>query len=618
MEPVIHLPVCESCDRLREQLAKAESDLEALLRTGEATSSEGFESLVAKVIEQLAKIVGAESGGIVLYDEECAGLVLQSPAFGMSEAEFRGYALPASIEEGESADGVGVSTRVFLTGEPYLCNSPAGDPITNQRIVTEYRISNNLSVPLALSGKVIGVLHLINKRQQPFTDSDSRLILMLASHLAAVIQNAYLVRRLENQYQALERSREIHDELTESVLQGRSLDDIMATLSRLITSNVVVMDRFFHRLSAGAISGQVAGWEAKADISEEQAWSESFQAFLRIVVGSKTPVPIPEPGDPVSPQKLIMPIKAGAHCLGFVLVMPRDGVLGPLDLVAIEHAATVLALKLSQEKVAHEVEERIRGNLLQDVLTGVFPSEADVVERAGYFGYNLRQRFRVIVVQVQDKNGKMLDDLGGRWASAVRSVLRDYSPLSISGVRTDHLFVLASSGEQGSPRELADLLANRLGTLREDAAVLVSVSDESPDPAHIKQAYGEARQAIQIAQLIGQNRGVVEYDHLSVFHLLLQVKDRTELQRFANQILGPLEDYDLRRSGHLVETLHHLFYEDDAPTQIANRLFVHPNTVKYRLRRAQEITGLRMDKPSDRFKLQLALAVARILDATSE
>lgn len=608
---------CLECERLREQLAKAESDLEALFRIGEATSIEGFESIVAKVIEQLASIVGAESGGIVLYDQDEAGLVLQSPAFGMSEDDFKGYALPIT-GDGDSTNGAGVSMRVFLTGEPYVCNSPFGDPATNQSIVSEYNISNNLSVPLTLSGRVIGVLHLINKRSQPFTENDARLVMMLASHLAAVIQNAHLVRRLESQNRALERSREIHDELTEAVLQGRSLDDITATLSRLINCNVVVEDRFFHRLSVGGVPGEPNGWEAKAHVSEEEAWAEEFQSFLREVVASKMPVPIPEPEDSSSPPRLIMPIKAGAHCLGFVLVLPADGELGPLDLVAIEHSATVLALKLSQEKIAHEVEERIRGNLLHDVLTGVFPSETDILERAGYFGYDLRQPFQVLVVQIQDENGKNLEDLGGRWANAVKAVVQEHSSHSISGFRTDHLFVLASTRGEAPPVELAYLLERRLATLREGVSVLVGVSDESTGPSHIKHAYRQARETLQIAQLIGQNHGVVQYDQLSVFRLLLQVKDRGELHRFAVQVLGPLEEYDRRRSTHLVETLRHVLYRDDTFTGVASRLLVHPNTLKYRLRRIEEISGFKVDKPSDRFKLQMALAVSQILEATAE
>jgi DNA-binding PucR family transcriptional regulator len=71
--------------------------------------------------------------------------------------------------------------------------------------------------------------------------------------------------------------------------------------------------------------------------------------------------------------------------------------------------------------------------------------------------------------------------------------------------------------------------------------------------------------------------------------------------------LGPLEDYAERRSADLLDTLETFMAADLDRRAAAELLHVHPNTLDYRLKRIEELTGLAVSRPDDLALLALAL-----------
>jgi DNA-binding PucR family transcriptional regulator len=106
---------------------------------------------------------------------------------------------------------------------------------------------------------------------------------------------------------------------------------------------------------------------------------------------------------------------------------------------------------------------------------------------------------------------------------------------------------------------------------------------------------------------------VVAFGDLGIHRLLLQVPDLAELRGFADEVLGGLRSGD--QASVYLATLACYFRENASPQRASRVLHVHPNTVTYRIRRVQEITGLDLGSYRDRLMAQVAL---EILDAVGE
>jgi purine catabolism regulator len=100
------------------------------------------------------------------------------------------------------------------------------------------------------------------------------------------------------------------------------------------------------------------------------------------------------------------------------------------------------------------------------------------------------------------------------------------------------------------------------------------------------------------------------FPDLSVYRLLLQLEYHPELQAFKQEILGPLFAYE--GGGELLRTLEAYFECNGNLSQAAEMLFIHRNTLIYRMERIAEISGLDLDNTETRLAVQLALRIHRM------
>jgi sugar diacid utilization regulator len=149
----------------------------------------------------------------------------------------------------------------------------------------------------------------------------------------------------------------------------------------------------------------------------------------------------------------------------------------------------------------------------------------------------------------------------------------------------------------------------RIRELFPEAVLTIGIGAPCRDPADIARSYAQARRTIDAVARLGRRGQVVAFEDLGIHRLLLQVPDLAELRSFATEILGELDREDPQRGTELLATLACYFRENNSLQRTARGLHVHPNTVAYRIKRIQEITGLRLDTYRDRLMAQVAIEI---------
>jgi hypothetical protein len=159
-----------------------------------------------------------------------------------------------------------------------------------------------------------------------------------------------------------------------------------------------------------------------------------------------------------------------------------------------------------------------------------------------------------------------------------------------------------------TPRAGVDVLC---GHLRDLAEVPVGISEPYPSLDRSPAAVRQARLACAAAGPDG--REPVCYERAPVRILLASAPDATAA--VARSILGPVLALPPAERDVLLGTLRAWFAEQGATSAAATRLFVHRNTVRYRLRRVEELTGRSLVDPTGIAELHLALEAARVAGA---
>lgn len=125
--------------------------------------------------------------------------------------------------------------------------------------------------------------------------------------------------------------------------------------------------------------------------------------------------------------------------------------------------------------------------------------------------------------------------------------------------------------------------------------------------------YHEARTALDIARGQHLHTAPYVYEHGGLAELIVGSSMTEHFRSFANGLLAPLAAQDARSHGRLMETLAAFVAANGNVLHAAERLYIHRNTLKYRLRQIEKALGGSLDDPDLRLKLQLALYIRRLL-----
>ena len=167
-------------------------------------------------------------------------------------------------------------------------------------------------------------------------------------------------------------------------------------------------------------------------------------------------------------------------------------------------------------------------------------------------------------------------------------------------------------------RQLAAACLARLAELFPSAKIVIGIGGTCRDPREVARSYAQAQRTTATLRRLGRAgtpRAVSAFGDLGILRLLLQVPDLAELKSFATDVLGKLAVHEQEHKSEYLTTLACYFRENNSPQRASRILHVHPNTVAYRVKRIEEITGLRLDNYTDRLIAQVAL---EILDALGD
>jgi sugar diacid utilization regulator len=260
---------------------------------------------------------------------------------------------------------------------------------------------------------------------------------------------------------------------------------------------------------------------------------------------------------------------------------------------------------------------QVRDDLMEGLLLGTAHGNGEIGRWARHLGYDASREHRVLAIAIEATGSAGASGsaaaLWKRVAAAIDHFFTTRLKGAIIAIRDGEVVIVGPDGDGSAAGTEASRLSAacliRMRDLFPEAVVTIGIGGSCRDPAEIARSYGQARRTIDAVVRLGRQGQAVAFEDLGIHRLLLQVPDLAELKSFATEILGELDRQDPQRGAELLATLACYFRENNSPQRTAQSLHVHPNTVAYRIRRVQEITGLRLDTYRDRLMAQVAIEI---------
>src|SRR5262245_56903147 len=330
------------------------------------------------------------------------------------------------------------------------------------------------------------------------------------------------------------------------------------------------------------------------------------------------------------PAIIVAPILVGDEVPSYLITLdPAEESFGEdMSLLVTEHAATICGVILGRERVVAAAARRVRDDLVEGLLLGRGRDNADASRWAAHLGYDPARDHNVEAIAFElpaapSSNGGTSPGTphpgdGAAQRQRIWESIEDFvatrAPEAIVSARESEVVVVTTApevpnGPAMDARQLAAAGLTRLAELFPAAKVVIGIGGTCRDPGEIARSYAQAQRTTQTLQRLGRPGSVSAFSDLGILRLLLQVPDLAELRSFAADVLGKLSMHEHEHKSEYLTTLACYFRENNSPQRASRILHVHPNTVAYRVKRIEEITGLRLDNYSDRLIATVALEI---------
>lgn len=511
--------------------------------------------------------------------------------------------------------GQGVAGLVFLTGEPAKVDNYVDDRTITQDFVAlavQEEAQSALAVPLRLHGEMVGVLEVWRRRPSLFTERDVRRMVTFADVASVAIDNARLhdeqataVREMEQagetlrrQVALLDRASRLQQTLLTTVRDGGGLPAIARTVGGELHCQVGMYD------TQGVLVASHGGRNLTVDLPG--------------IVPSGTRAGRTTVGDhPVWTQ----PVHADGDRIGWVLLRAEGDAAELMDVVAGQ-VAMACSLALLRQRAASRARSEALEQVMWDLLQGPVEHRIAARTRAQQLNVPLGGALRVLcgrlenVEELAAEHGWDTSQTDRARRDAVRAVrsVDNGRTLSLASLRGDSVVVVVS----GPDRVVVKDLVLRMSAVVRDGSgglrLTWGISRPHDDVVELPSALNEARTALSAARRLG-GENVFLYEELGIVRLLLGSGDDPDLMTFIEEATGPLLAYDRDNDGSLIRTLRAFFDADCSQRVAAERLFIHHKTLRYRLERIKQLTGLDLGRHEDRMRADFALRLLQVSGA---
>jgi purine catabolism regulator len=444
------------------------------------------------------------------------------------------------------------------------------------------------------------------------------LVVLPATTRLADVEKSVIGLIVNRRAELEQRGVQIYRQLAQQTIENRGIEAIVETLAEITEKPVVVEDdrgelELYHNppgwtINRDELSVALRGPEALSDWFIGQALVSTSPPVLRRALGA--------PGW----SRFVAPIVVGKLPVGFLSIVGRDDDLTEIDRVATGRAAAVCALEISKRQAINEAEKRIRSDFLDDLFAGRFTSEAAMISRGQMLGFDPLRHYVVVVFDLDTSSAYLewMENHDDRTSARLRQAFS--RGLADELARTNPGALLRMNSESAaalypieSSQTMADVVRDveqirqRVAARLDGMTVSAALGHLYPRVLDAPRAYREAEQSLVIAlRLFGPNR-TTAFDDLGIYRLLFHLHGTPELTSFFEETLGKIAQHDERHGSDLVPTLEAFFATHGNLSRTAELLYLHRNTVSYRLQRIEELSSLQLDDEEDRFRMQLAL-----------
>ncbi|MBO1510611.1 PucR family transcriptional regulator [Metabacillus bambusae] len=426
------------------------------------------------------------------------------------------------------------------------------------------------------------------------------------------------------QYKERKKSEKVQQELLKLILKETELNHISKFIQRHIGCSIIITDRTGTiQEKSGHTQDVIKKWKnyvlqgilpAKKETSLVTR-DPMFQKFQIVEIEGQKILQLP-----------VLQVLGDAQGYIFVLLPTNTSVetyLTQYRVNVLEHSATTIALWLSRKNAIEETKMRLRSDFVQELAKGEFLSYDQADSRAKLLGYNIKLPYVCIVglpenLELFFRKRKRDYDSFEHWLDsmiryieeeifyAAQSLKREVM-MTYQGEQLLIFLEIPCKTENENATNFLDLVERRLGNLLPEVVISWGIGNYREGFKGFAESYQHANIALKIGRRKKGTGHRMMYENTRVDRVLLNLAQNNEMKEVIMSTIEPLVHYDDQRNMDLIGTISAYNKFHGNVSQTARSLNLHRQSLLYRLRKIESLTGLSLIDPDDLFLLDLSI-----------
>ncbi|PGU52593.1 PucR family transcriptional regulator [Bacillus cereus] len=407
----------------------------------------------------------------------------------------------------------------------------------------------------------------------------------------------------------LHQAMQIHQQFSNHIISGKGINMILENLSSLIQLPVVLLDYHLR------------------PISEHNNTKASIQSLKKFFInGRKLPLStieivtfslLTKTRDTVS----IFPIYTQNNQYSYLVI---DGFISPLNrsmVLAVEQAANVLAFELIKEHSLRQYSRRIQDEFFTNVINSVFSTQDEIINLGKEFNLSFDQKYICIIGKIDIKEFTMsfmeYQEEKDLIYDLIEEELNSYTANVHLFIKDDMYVLLVNCDgiwRQTEKERMISLLKNiqvKIYTYFQKS-ISFGIANSSEQLLHISHSFKEATDAFYYGEISGSKEFIEIYQAKEISAILRMIPQE-QLKKFYESTLHSLANENEKDHAVLLHTLSVYLETHCAISETAKRLFLHRNTVIYRLEKCEEILGRNIKDPKETLQLRIAFRIKPLI-----
>lgn len=277
---------------------------------------------------------------------------------------------------------------------------------------------------------------------------------------------------------------------------------------------------------------------------------------------------------------------------------------------------------LANDNKSRQMQEIIKSILLK---TEPLPLAAEVKSHLHYYTFSSRAPYRIILFRVVPKEklptanpedelamlAPIYEDLTGAVSQLWTDIMPVQLPISVA-------FLLANNSANAvikydSLNHLQEIVRQTQDKFK-NFSIRIGIGNQYPKIEDIAASYQEALWVTEVLSSNLQNqKGLYRYDQLGAYRIICENKNVESMEQFYREIFGPLGANDDPAKNDLIRFLHDYFDHNGHVGYMSKNLFLHRNTILYKIKKIEKILNCSFAKLDDLLNLRLALMIHEVL-----